>query len=204
MKKTLMILGVLAALSMVFVGCDQPTTTEDTTGGSSSTPTTSGASATPTDDSTVTDTGSGTGSASTTTGSGTQTGSDDSSSGGSSSSEAAETVTEIYSEAIVLTGWSNGKVISETKFSSAKAGDVVRFVCEADDTPDDKGDVYHSFKIAANNSWDDAFKQFDDVSASVEYTLTAENLTAINTGDAKGLAFFGHGVKVTKVELVIK
>ncbi|MCR4631537.1 MAG: hypothetical protein K5786_07880 [Treponema sp.] len=40
MKKTLMILGVLAALSMVFVGCDQPTTTEDATGGSSSTPTT--------------------------------------------------------------------------------------------------------------------------------------------------------------------
>ena len=40
MKKTLMILGVLAALSMVFVGCDQPTTTEDATEGSSSTPTT--------------------------------------------------------------------------------------------------------------------------------------------------------------------
>lgn len=43
MKKTLMILGVLAALSMVFVGCDQPTTTEDATGATSSTPTTQAA-----------------------------------------------------------------------------------------------------------------------------------------------------------------
>ena len=116
----------------------------------------------------------------------------------------AETTATIFSEEVVLTGWSNGKVISEDKFASAKAGDVVRFVASGDNTPDGDGNVYHSFKIAANSDWASAFKEFSDVSATVEYTLTADNITAINAGDAKGLAFYGHGVKITKIELVTK
>ena len=114
---------------------------------------------------------------------------------------AGENSTEIYSEEVVLINWSNGKVIGEDKFASAKAGDIIRFIVETDDTPDGDGNVYHSFKIAANQNWSTAFTQFDDVSANVEYTLTAENIEAINGGEAKGLAFFGHGVKITKVEL---
>lgn len=116
----------------------------------------------------------------------------------------AETTATIFSEEVVLTGWSNGKVISEDKFASAKAGDVVRFVASGDNTPDGDGNVYHSFKIAANSDWAAAFKEFSDVTATVEYTLTADNITAINAGDAKGLAFYGHGVKITKIELVTK
>ena len=75
----------------------------------------------------------------------------------------SETTATIFSEEVVLTGWSNGKVISEDKFASAKAGDVVRFVASGDNTPDGDGNVYHSFKIAANSDWAAAFKEFSDV-----------------------------------------
>jgi len=212
MKKTLMILGVLAALSMVFVGCDQPTTTEDATGGSSSTPTTSGASATPTDDSTATDTGSGV--ADTTTGSGAQTSGDSSSSGGDTGA-AAEVV--LLNEAADL-NWDPGVNVSADKFSTATNDSKIVITYTSNDDDD-----YHTFKMADTYVTQEFFEGTEEnftidrtstnpdslhgcsftnepsaTEATISYKPSASEWTLIKE---KGFKIYGHGAKVTKITL---
>lgn len=218
MKKTLMVLGVLAALSMVFVGCDQPTTTEDATGATSSTQTTQAASDTAADDTTATD--AGTGAATTTTGSGTQAAGDTSSSAedtGAAAAEKTPTYVTIFEESKVL-GWgdSDGIVIAHDDFETGFTGIRVTFTATGG-----------CFKIAACDPWeelvptsvegDGGVAEHDNSGKTVGLAEKENGTVTVSFSSADAAKIIGEGkagawggmkimgdatITVTKVELV--
>ena len=106
-----------------------------------------------------------------------------------------------------LMNWSSGSgTIEAANFSNASAGMKLVFTVEQNEAND-----YHCFKLAYNGGeWGDCplgdpsvtdgnKVEVDFSSSTVFYTLTASDATNLK---ASGLGVFGHGVKITKVELV--